>query len=102
MNELRSRKMANLTREQMLAAIRERVTQDPEFRAQLMAQPRAALSEMLGMQIPDAVTIAVYEESPTDIHLVIPADSSLTEGDLDLVAGGKWGDNLPSYCSCAP
>lgn len=94
--------MANLTREQMLEAIRERVTQDPQFRAQLMAEPRAALSEMIGMQIPDSVTIAVYEESPTDIHLVIPAVSSLNEADLELVAGGKWGDNLPSYCSCAP
>jgi ethanolamine utilization microcompartment shell protein EutL len=94
--------MASFTREQMLEAIRERVNQDPEFRAQLMAQPRAALSEMLGMPIPDAVNIAVYEESPTEIHLVIPADSSLNEADLELVAGGKWGDNLPSYCSCAP
>ena len=91
--------MADLNRERVLQAISERAGQDPEFRAQLLSQPRVALGEMLEIQIPEGVNISVYEETPTDIHLVIPADSQLSDGDLELVAGGKWGDDLP-HCCC--
>ena len=40
------------------------------------------------MSIPDSIRITVHQESPTDIHLVVPADSTLSETDLELVSGG--------------
>ena len=40
-------------------------------------------AKLIGIPIPEGVNIAVYEESPTSIHLVIPADSGLNEDDLN-------------------
>ena len=83
--------MKSFDRNEILAAVRERAESDAAFRALLLADPAAAMSDVLGMPVPDAVIITVHEESPTDIHLVIPAVSTLSEADLDLVAGGvNW------------
>jgi len=83
--------MKSFDRAEILGTVRDRAASDPAFRSQLLADPAAAMSDVLGMPVPDAVSITVYEESPTDIHLVIPAVSTLSEADLDLVAGGvNW------------
>lgn len=76
------------SREDIDAAITERIATDPTFREALLADPRAALTALSGMSIPDSIRITVHQESPTDIHLVVPADSTLSETDLELVSGG--------------
>ena len=84
--------MKSFDRGEIFAAVRERAMSDAEFRALLLKDPSAAMSELLDMPMPDAVRITVHEESPTDIHLVIPGVRNLSEEDLDLVAGGvDWG-----------
>ena len=84
--------MKSFDRNEILAAVRERAESDAAFRALLLADPAAAMSDLLGMPVPDGVLISVHEESPTDIHLVIPTVSALSDEDLDLVAGGvDWG-----------
>lgn len=84
--------MKSLDRGEITAAVRQRAESDAAFRALLLEDPSTAMSELLGMPVPDAVRITVHEESPTDIHLVIPAMRNLSEEDLDLVAGGiDWG-----------
>jgi len=82
-------------------AIAERVEADPDFRATLVADPRAALEDLTGISIPANVRISVHEESPSDIHLVIPAGGSLSETDLELIAGGtgSWSSNCQSWPS---
>lgn len=82
-------------------AIVERFEVDPGFRAALMSDPRAALSDLVGRAIPENVSISVHEETPTDIHLVIPAGAMLSETDLELVAGGtgSWSSNCDSWPS---
>jgi hypothetical protein len=93
--------MAIPTRADVDAMVRDKLATDPDFRAALLADPHAALSALVGMTIPDTVTINVHEQSLTDIHLVIPQQSApageLNEEDLELVAGGGacW-DN----CNC--
>lgn len=92
-----------LNRDEVLAAVVERANSDSSFRASLLEDPSAALSEVVGMPVPDAVRITVYEESPTDIHLVIPAASSFSEEDLDLVSGGidwSYPRTGPITCGC--
>jgi len=80
-------------------AIAERLDADPDFRAALVSDPRAALSELTGMQIPESVRVTVHEESVADIHLVIPSDSALSEADLELVSGGiNW---YPNNVGCS-
>lgn len=92
--------MAVPTRAGLDAAISERLASDPAFREALIADPRAAVSELLGVELPDAVTITVHEESLTDVHLVIPAhnaEGQISEDELELVAGGACWTN-----SCTP
>jgi hypothetical protein len=86
-------------RNEILAAVRERAESDAAFRALLLADPAAAMSDVLGMPIPSGVRISVHEESPTDIHLVIPAVNNLDDADLELVAGGTdW--SASGFCGC--
>jgi hypothetical protein len=72
-------------------AIAARIAEDPQFRGDLLSDPRTALASLAGLQIPESVRVNIHEESPTDIHLVIAADSALSDSDLELVAGGyNW------------
>lgn len=90
----------NPTRASIDALIAERITADPDFRAALIADPRTALTQLTGMDVPDEVTITVHEESPADIHLVLPMSTPLSDEDLELVAGGTWVyDHFPHNCA---
>lgn len=81
--------MAIPTRAELDSVLREQLATDPDFRAALLADPRAAVSGLIGVDIPAAVQITVHEESLTDVHLVVPADSDVVaDNDLELVAGG--------------
>lgn len=89
------------TRAEVDVMVRERLAADPGFRARLTADPRATLSELVGMNLPEAVTVTVHEESLTSIHLVVPAaapgDGQMSDADLELVAGGIcWADSCTS------
>ena len=88
--------MKPVDRGEVNATIVRRAASDPSFRALVIDDPSAAVSEVIGIPIPPAVRISVHEESPTDIHLVVPAPDRLADSDLELVAGGDW-----AYVSCA-
>ena len=92
--------MAIPTRAELDAMLRDRLASDPDFRDAILADPRAAVSGLVGVEIPDVVTVTVHEESLTDVHVVLPAaarsEGEIHEDDLELVAGGVcWFD----YCS---
>ena len=92
--------MAIPTRADVDAMVRDRLASDPAFREQLLADPRAALSQLVGIDLPDVVKVTVHEESLTDLHLVLPAVSSkgeLADDELELAAGGAcWADSCTS------
>ena len=94
--------MQYFDRDEIGVQIRERAESDPEFREQLLADPSTAVAALLGVPVPASISIAVHEESPTDIHLVIRGGSSLTDQDLELVAGGTdWGNYTNNVgCGC--
>ncbi len=90
--------MAIPTRAELDDLIRARIAEDPGYRDTLLADPRAAVSALVGIDLPDIVTVTVHEESLTSIHLVVPASPApgeLSDDDLELAAGGDqcW-DNL--------
>ena len=68
-----------------------RATEDPEFRAHLLKNPKAAVESELGIAVPPEVKIRVVEESPAEVYVVLPPDErpgELSDDELAGVAGG--------------
>ena len=83
--------MAIPTRAELDGLIHNRLATDPGFRDALLADPRAAVSKLMGIPIPNSVAIDVHEESLSHVHLVVPAKAStgeLADNELEQVAGG--------------
>ena len=74
----------------------DRAGTDPNFRAQLLENPKEAIGQLLGTQLPGGVAIRVIEEQPGEVVLVLPAPArrsgqELSEADLENVSGGTVG-----------
>ncbi len=76
------------TASQMKAHLLSKAAEDGEFRALLIADPRAAISAETGTTIPDGSDVVVHEDSATTAHLVLPPSPKLTEAELETVSGG--------------
>lgn len=72
----------------MRDALIERATADAEFRSRLLADPKAAVREELGFDVPSNFTIEVHETKPGAAHLVLPPPELLNETELRQVSGG--------------
>ncbi len=70
--------------------MRNKAVEDEEFRARLLADPRAVIEEELDLSIPDGLDIQVHEDTATTSHFVIPPSAKLAEEDMRAVAGGNW------------
>jgi len=75
----------------------ERSLQDESFHQELLADPKAALEQELGIRLPEDVQVRAVEETADTIYLVLPSASPSGEGgelsdrQLEAVAGG-WGN----------
>jgi hypothetical protein len=94
--------MAVPTRSEVEAIIAERIAADPAFRDTLLADPRAVLSEVLGLDIPESVQVILHEESLTQIHLTIPSTEELSDSDLELAAGASDWCPTDGDLTCIP
>lgn len=56
--------------------IRDLAAKDPNFRKELLADPLGALAKLFGGKLPAGIKVHVHEESPTDIHLVLPSTAA--------------------------
>ncbi|MCY3698359.1 MAG: NHLP leader peptide family RiPP precursor [Gemmatimonadetes bacterium] len=69
-----------------------KATDDAEFRAQLVANPNAAIKQEFGIDLPEYVSIQVHESRGNDLHLALPpsadAELELDEEALEAVAAG--------------
>ena len=62
---------------------------DPAFRAELLADPRAAIKKAYGVDLPPSIELRVVEETPSVFYLVLPLQGEeLTDEQLAAVAGG--------------
>ena len=77
------------TATELKTKILSKAAEDGDFRTQLIADPRAAISAETGVTIPEGFDVAVHEDSATTAHLVLPPSPELTEVDLEMVAGGR-------------
>ena len=60
------------------ARLRAKAGRDPDFRARLLANPKQAIEEELGVKLAEGHTIHVHEETDTAAHLVIPPRDKLS------------------------
>lgn len=51
-----------------------RALADPEWRLRLLARPREALADELGVELPAGLEVEVVEERPDRIVIVLPID----------------------------
>jgi hypothetical protein len=82
------------TADDLQARVIAKAWEDDEFKQTLLDDPRSAIAEELGVELPDDLEIQVVEETPNKICLVLPirpgalAESELMDEDLEAVSGG--------------
>ena len=82
--------MTQMTQAEMQSKLIAKAQAEPEFRAQLVADPKAAIEGLIGLELPAAITIEVHEDSATSFHLVLPPSGKLTEDELATAFAGGW------------
>jgi hypothetical protein len=55
-----------------LSEIVRRAWRDAEFKQRLLTEPRATLEAVLGISLPQDLVIHIHEQTPTEVHLVLP------------------------------
>ena len=76
--------MAEQTKRQQLETyLASRAAEDPDFRERLLRDPKATIESEIGLRFPASLHIHVYEETLSQLHVVLP---------IDLAAG----EDLPS------
>lgn len=78
----------------------ERAQRDDSFRQLLVDDPRAAIAEDLGMEVPESLEIRVIEEAPEEAVIVLPAagqPEELSDEQLSEVVGGAGTAQLGSW-----
>jgi len=80
------------TRRDLETALIEKCWKDPDFKKQVISDPKGMLERHTGEKLPAQIKIFIHEEDANTLHFSIPpAPSNLTElsdEDLEKVAGG--------------
>ncbi|GLV60054.1 hypothetical protein KDH_68770 [Dictyobacter sp. S3.2.2.5] len=85
----------------------DKAMRDPAFRQRLLSDPKRALKEAFGVDVPANTRIHIHEESPNDIHLTIPATQQrgaheLSDEELASAVGGMPPSrpDISNCCTC--
>jgi hypothetical protein len=80
------------TRRDLETALIEKCWKDPEFKKQVVSDPRGMLEKHTGQKLPPQVNIFIHEEDANTLHFSIPPApanlNELSDEDLERVAGG--------------
>ncbi len=83
------------------AQVIARAWSDPDFKAQLLSDPKTAISGY-GIDLPAGLDLKIVENTADTFHIVLPAKpsqaSELSDEDLQNLAGGK--DISAKICFC--
>ncbi|MFC5528186.1 NHLP leader peptide family RiPP precursor [Cohnella yongneupensis] len=70
--------------ESLKVQIIQKAWENPEFKAQLLADPKSALQASFGITLPEEIELLAVEETPSRYFLVIPpspAELESSEGE---------------------
>ncbi|WP_445321980.1 NHLP leader peptide family RiPP precursor [Paenibacillus sp. FSL M7-0420] len=68
----------------------QKAWEDPAFKQRLLADPKAALQEVLGINLPDNITLKTVEEGSNEFYLVIPPSPSSDVMKTRITPMGTW------------
>ncbi len=74
--------------EDMRVQVTDRAVDDGEFRSLLISNPKEAISQELGVDIPEDIDIVVHESDSRTLHLALPT-TELGEEELEAIAAGR-------------
>jgi hypothetical protein len=85
-----------------------RAEREPDYRKRLIDDPKAAIEEELGIELPSTFEIRVEQERPNEAILVLPAlvaPEQLRDEELVALAGGSvpgssWCGNCDTGSPC--
>jgi len=79
-------------RRQLETALIQKAWKDPEFRKEVVKDPKGTFEKATGKKLPAEARIIIHEEDANTIHFSIPPSpdqlSELSDEDLEKVAGG--------------
>ena len=55
-----------------LSDLVKRAWEDAEFKRKLLSDPRTTIEGALGVTLPTGLHIHIHEQTPTELHLVLP------------------------------
>jgi hypothetical protein len=81
-----------ITKHQLGTNLIEKCWKEPEFRTEVLKNPKEMLEAFLGRSLPSDFKVIIHQEDANTLHLTIPpAPSNVTElsdDELERVAGG--------------
>lgn len=88
-----------LNKQEFLSNIIKRSSEDPEFKAQFLQNPKGVIEDLANFEFPADFEIAVHEDTPSKLNIVLPGTSDeLSEVDLSAVSGGVcWNHTCNDY-----
>jgi hypothetical protein len=80
------------TRRDLETVLIEKCWKDPEFKKQVVSDPKGMLEKHTGQKLPPQLNIFIHEEDANTLHFSIPPApanlNELSDEDLERVAGG--------------
>ena len=74
------------------ATLTRKALSDSAFRERLQAEPRLALTEIVGRDLPPELVVNIHENGPAVLHIVLPPvlaqTGTLDDEELEAVVGG--------------
>ncbi len=67
---------------------------DPKYLETLCSDPKAVLAEELGMNLPEAMSVVIHEDTNDTFHFVLPVNPEIAKGELSESALGEVAGGL--------
>ncbi len=74
--------------EDMRRHLTEKALEDIEFRKKLVENPKGAIADEFGVEVPDNFEIKVHESDMHTLHIALPVGPELDEEQLEMIAAG--------------